>query len=51
MGVLQGSVLSITFIIKIDNIARLIPKDPRYISSLYVDDLKISNRHPDLEIV
>ena len=44
--------LSITlFIVKIASIAQLIPNDPRYTSSLHVDDLQISYRHTDLEKV
>ena len=43
MGVPQGCILSVTlFIVKIDSIAQLIPKDPKNTSSLYVDDLQIS---------
>lgn len=48
-GVPQGSVLSVTlFIIKINQIANLIPKNPRMVASLYIDDLQLSFRHTDL---
>lgn len=48
-GVPQGSILSVTlFILKIDEIAEQIPKDPNFHSSLYVDDLQIGYRHQDL---
>ena len=48
-GVPQGSILSVTlFALKINSVARLIPNNPRFISSLYVDDLQISYRHCNL---
>ena len=52
MGAPQGSVLSVTlFIIKIDGISQLVPKDPKFQCSLFVDDLQLSYRHHDLEDV
>jgi hypothetical protein len=52
MGVPQGSVLSVTlFILKIDQLADVLPKDGRLLSSLYVDDLQISYRHPCLQTI
>ena len=39
------------FAIKINSIAKLIPKNGRFISSLYVDDLQIGYRHMDLQII
>lgn len=51
-GIPQGSVLSVTlFIIKIDNLYKLIPRDGRFLSSLFVDDLQISYSHADLEVI
>ena len=39
-GVLQGSILSVTlFALKINSVAQLIPNNPQFTSSLYVDDL------------
>lgn len=51
-GIPQGSVLSPTlFILKINKIIANIANDNRYQVSLYMDDLQISYRHPDLKIV
>ena len=51
-GVPQGGVLSVTlFAIKINGLASQIPKDPRFVASLYVDDFQISYRHSDLNQV
>ena len=51
-GVLQGSVLAVTlFAIKINGIAKLIPQDPRFISSLYVDNLQIGYRHSNVQTI
>ena len=52
-GVIQGSVLALVtlFALKINSLARLIPKEARFISSLYVDDLQIGYRHSDLSII
>ena len=51
-GVPQGSVLAVTlFAIKINEIAKLIPQNSRFISSLYVDDLQIGYRHSDLRVL
>ena len=51
-GIPQGSIPSVTlFIIKIDEITRLIPRDSRFHSSLSIDDLQIAYRHTDLHII
>jgi ribonuclease HI len=48
-GVPQGAILSVTlFALKINSIATKIPQNNRFIGSLYVDDLQIGFRHPDL---
>ena len=48
----QGSVLPVTLLaIKIDSVAKLIPQNGRFISSLYVDDLQIGYRHTDQQII
>ena len=50
-GIPQGSILSvILFVILIDGISKLIPKDPRFHASLYMDDLQISYSHTDINI-
>ena len=50
-GVLQGGVLSVLlFAIKINDIYKQIPQEPRFHTSLYVDDLQLSYRHSDLLI-
>jgi hypothetical protein len=51
-GVPQGSVLSVTlFMIKVDQLAEMIPAENRFMSSLFVDDLQISYSHSDLNII
>ena len=51
-GVPQGCVLSVTlFAIKINELANIIPHDPRYMSSLYVDDFQLSYRDVSLATV
>ena len=51
-GIPQGSILSVTlFIVKIDAIARLIPSEVRFHSSLYMDDLQVSYRHSDIRVI
>jgi ribonuclease HI len=51
-GVPQGSVLSVTlFAIKINQITKHIPKDPRFSISLYVDDLQVGYRSTDLTTI
>ena len=48
-GIPQGSVLSVTlFIIKIDEMSRVIPSSIRSKASLYMDDLQVSCFHSDL---
>ena len=48
-GVPQGSIFSVTlFALKINSVARLIPNNPRFISSFYVEDLQISFSHCNL---
>lgn len=51
-GIAQGSVISVTlFLIKIDGIMKLIPQEPGFHSSLYIDDLQVSYCHQDLHQV
>jgi len=51
MGVPQGSVISVTlFMIKVNQIADMVPQDERFLSSLFVDDLQISFSHPDINV-
>lgn len=51
-GVPQGSVLSVTlFLIKVDQLAEMIPNEDRFMSSLFVDDLQVSYSHHDLNII
>ena len=51
-GVPQGGVLSVTlFALKIGQITGQIALDDRLLTSLYVDDLQISYRHPDLDTI
>jgi len=51
-GVPQGSVLSvILFALKINAISKQIPTTDGFLSSLYVDDLQISFRHRDLNVI
>lgn len=48
-GIPQGSVLSPTlFIIKINSLTKVIPKEVGFHASLYVDDLQIGYQHADL---
>ena len=48
-GVPQGSVLSVLlFSLKMNSVTRCFPLNSRFMYSLYVDDLQISYRHPDL---
>jgi ribonuclease HI len=51
-GVPQGCVLSVTlFAIKINQMSRHVPNDPRFHTSLYVDDFQLAYRHSDLNII
>ena len=51
-GVPQGSVLAVTlFALKINNILSVIPSDPNFHVSLYVDDLQIGYHHTDINII
>jgi ribonuclease HI len=51
-GVPQGCVLSVTlFAIKINQISAHIPNDPRFHTSLYVDDFQLAYRHSDLKVI
>ena len=51
-GVPQGGVLSVTlFAVKIRDITDCIKKDNRMLASLYVDDLQVSFRHTDLNVI
>ena len=51
-GVPQGSVLAVTlFALKIKNILSVIPSDPNFHISLYVDDLQIGYHHTDINII
>ena len=51
-GVPQGSPLSPTlFALKVNSIATLIPSDPGFMFSLYVDDLQVGLRHSNLNIL
>ena len=48
----QGSVLSVTlFAIKINSISEVIPSNPHFTSSLYVDDLQVAMRHVNLNTI
>ena len=48
-GIPQGSVLSVTlFIVKVDEITKLIPRNENFLVSLYMDDLQISYTHCDI---
>ena len=49
-GIPQGIVISPTFfIIHVDKILNNILKNNRYQASLFMDDLQISYRHPDMQ--
>lgn len=51
-GVPQGSVLSVTlFAIKINDLAKQLPNDPRLHTSLYVDDFQMGYSHSDLSVI
>ena len=51
-GVPQGSVISVLlFAIKINSISKILPNDDRFSYSLFVDDLQIGYRHPDLNVI
>ena len=51
-GIPKGSVVSPTFfILKINKILANLPNDNRLQISLYMDDLQITNRHQNLEVV
>ena len=51
-GVPQGSILSVTlFVLKIDSIASVVLQNPRFLTSLYVDDLQIGFRYCNLNII
>ena len=51
-GVPQGSILSVTlFALKINSIASVVPQNPRFLTSLYVDGLLIGFRHCNLNII
>ena len=48
-GVPQGAVLSVLlFALKMNSVVNCFPQNERFLYSLYVDDLQISFRHPDL---
>ena len=51
-GVPQGAVLSVLlFALKINDIVKNLPSAERFTCSLFVDDLQIGYRHPDLNII
>ena len=51
-GVLQGSVLNMTlFVLKINGIAKVIPRNQSILPSLYVDNLQIRCRHQNLSVI
>ena len=51
-GVPQGAVLSVLlFALKINDIVKTLPVNERFVFSLFVDDLQVSYRHPDLQEV
>ena len=49
-GVPQGCVVSVTlFTVKVNQLGNIIPNDPKFLSSLYVDDFQLSFR--DISLV
>ena len=51
-GVPQGCVLSVTlFAVKVNQLGNIIPSDPKFLSSLYVDDFQLSYRDVSLVTV
>ena len=49
-GVPQGCVVSVTlFAVKVNQLGNIIPNDPKFLSSLYVDDFQLSFR--DISLV
>ena len=51
-GVPQGSVLAVTlFALKINAIVNCVPRDSRFVASLYVDDFQLGYRHSDLRVI
>ena len=49
-GIPQGSAVSPTlFILRINKLAQLIPKHPRFQMSLFMDDLQVSYRDADMQ--
>ena len=48
----QGSVLSPPlFLVKINELAKLIPEERNWLASLFVNDLQLSYTHTDLEVI
>ena len=51
-GVPHGSVLAVTlFAVKVNSLAAVLPNNPQFMSSLYVDDLQIAMRNENLNII